>query len=199
MNSIVAAWRRFRIGRKCFRMGKRCRFGGRNIQIEGHVELGDFCHLREHAILRAAGTGQIILGNQVGLGNYCIIEASQRVEIGARTGVLEFAVIRDTTHLVRGTDAPWRLTPHIVEPVAIGPDCWIGSGAYISPGVTIGEGAVVGAKSFVDKDIGPFEVWVGVPARFLYHRTADVPAAKQAEAARLIAEQGIAKDRYREQ
>ncbi|HNT86246.1 MAG TPA: DapH/DapD/GlmU-related protein, partial [Candidatus Hydrogenedentes bacterium] len=70
-----------------------------------------------------------------------------------------------------GTDVHWRLTPHITEPIRIGPNCYIGAHAYIGPGVTIGEGAVIGPGSVISKDIGPFEIWAGYPASLIAHRT----------------------------
>jgi acetyltransferase-like isoleucine patch superfamily enzyme len=177
-------------------LGRGCNFGGKNITIEGHVEIGNRCHFREDVILRSRKGGRIVLKDQAGMANYCIVEATELIEIGERTGILEFSIIRDTTHLVRGTDAFWRLTPHIVKPVIIGRDCWIGSRCYICPGVTMGEGAVIGIGSIVKDNIGPFEVWAGTPAKFLYHRTKDVPPEIEAETARLIQERGIRPDRY---
>ncbi|MBZ4646302.1 MAG: galactoside-O-acetyltransferase, partial [Clostridia bacterium] len=44
-------------------------------------------------------------------------------------------------------------------------DAWIGAGAIIMPDVHIGEGSVVGAGSVVTKDVGPFTIVAGVPAR----------------------------------
>lgn len=43
--------------------------------------------------------------------------------------------------------------------------CRVGSHTVVMPGVTIGERAVIGAFSFVTRDIPPGETWVGVPAR----------------------------------
>jgi phosphonate metabolism protein (transferase hexapeptide repeat family) len=51
------------------------------------------------------------------------------------------------------------------HPVTIGHDVWIGHGAIILPGVTIGTGAAIGAGSVVSRDIPPFAVAVGAPAR----------------------------------
>ena len=52
----------------------------------------------------------------------------------------------------------------------IGNDVWIGSGACIKGGVTIGDGAVIGMGSVVTKDVGPYEVWAGNPARLIKTR-----------------------------
>jgi maltose O-acetyltransferase len=49
--------------------------------------------------------------------------------------------------------------------IVINDDAWIGAGSIILPGVTVGEGAVVGAGAVVTKDVPPFTVVVGVPAR----------------------------------
>ena len=51
--------------------------------------------------------------------------------------------------------------------IRIGDDVWIGAGAIILPGVTIGEGAVVGAGAVVTKDIPPFAIVVGNPAKII--------------------------------
>lgn len=49
--------------------------------------------------------------------------------------------------------------------VTIGHDVWIGDGAMIAPGVTIGHGAIVGARALVRKDVPPYAIVVGQPAR----------------------------------
>lgn len=52
----------------------------------------------------------------------------------------------------------------------IGHDTWIGHGATVMPGVTVGHGAVVGSGAVVTRDVEPYTVVVGVPARFLKRR-----------------------------
>ena len=54
--------------------------------------------------------------------------------------------------------------------VTIGHDVWIGHGAVVMPGVSIGNGAVVGANAVVTRDVAPFEIVAGVPARRLRMR-----------------------------
>lgn len=58
------------------------------------------------------------------------------------------------------------------EKVHIGNDVWIGQGAAIlnKGGITIADGAVVAAGAVVCKDIGPYEIWGGVPAKFIKYR-----------------------------
>ena len=52
----------------------------------------------------------------------------------------------------------------------IGQDCWIGSGARILAGVSIGNGAVIGANAVVAKDVPPFAVEGGCPAKIIKFR-----------------------------
>lgn len=57
--------------------------------------------------------------------------------------------------------------------VEIGNDCWIGDGAFIVSGVTIGDGAVVLAHAVVTKDVPPYAIVGGVPAKVLRYRYDD--------------------------
>lgn len=57
--------------------------------------------------------------------------------------------------------------------VVIGNDVWLGHGAIILPGVTVGDGAVVGAGAVVTKDVAPYTLVVGAPARVLRRRVTE--------------------------
>ena len=56
------------------------------------------------------------------------------------------------------------------RPCVIGPDVWIGVDSIVRRGVTIGVGAIVGANSFVNKDVPPYAVVAGTPARLVRFR-----------------------------
>lgn len=55
----------------------------------------------------------------------------------------------------------------LCKPIHIKKGAWIGAGASILPGVTIGKYAIVGAGAIVTKDVGDYEVAVGVPAKIV--------------------------------
>lgn len=64
-------------------------------------------------------------------------------------------------------------SPHfnlVTRPITINDNVWIATGAIVLPGVTIGEGAVVGAGSVVTKDVEPWSVVAGNPAKFIKKR-----------------------------
>lgn len=55
----------------------------------------------------------------------------------------------------------------------IGNDVWIGYNATFMPGVKVGNGAIIGTKSLVTKNIGPYEIWGGNPAKLIRKRFSD--------------------------
>lgn len=66
-----------------------------------------------------------------------------------------------------------RLEYDIFKETYIGNDVWIGEGCKIRSGVTIADGAVLGMGSVLTKDIGPYEIWAGNPAKFIRKRFDD--------------------------
>jgi len=194
--NVVERWRTWKHGRKFAKKGKSCRFPHPFLEVDGYVELGDYCRFRNNVVLRTHGEGKIKFGNRSGASYYVYIESTSLVQIGDFTGIAEFTVIRDTNHLVWGTDAHWRYTPTVSEPIIIGNGCFIGSRCYIMPGVTIGDGAIIQAGSVVTKDVGELEIWAGYPARKIAHRTENVPEEKKALLEKMLGKTGMRQDRY---
>ncbi len=64
------------------------------------------------------------------------------------------------------------------DQVVIGPDVWLGHNAIVMPGVTVGAGAAIGSGAVVTKDVAPFAIVVGVPAKPLRQRFDDRTVVK---------------------
>ncbi len=196
MNSITRSWLTWKHKRKFTRLGKSCRYPITNLTVDGHLEQGDRGRLRNNSTFRTHGNGKIIFGNRAGCSWGCLFEAWDRIEIGDYSGIAEYTVLCDTVFDSVGNTDSHHDMKRISKPIIIGSQCFIGSNCYIGPGVTIGDGAVVAHHSIVTRDVGPYEIWGGTPARKMGHRTEGVPEAKMKELERLVEEQGIQTDRY---
>ena len=200
MRNLVRHYRTWKHRRKFVTAGKGCRFQGKNLLIDGHVELGDRVKIRDNVIMRTHEGGRILIGDRTGISFYCLFEATTMILVGKYTGLAEFTVVPDTNHLVYGTAEHWRLTPHIAEPIVIGNCVMIASRCYIGPGVAIGDGAVIAPNSLVMKDVGPLEVWGGNPARKMGHRIkGPIAAAMQKKYGGLLEKHGIKETPYRDE
>ena len=63
--------------------------------------------------------------------------------------------------------------PLLTPPIRVDDQAWICADAFVGPGVTIGEGAIVGARGVAVKDVGPWDIVAGNPARFVKKRVLD--------------------------
>ncbi|MET3713426.1 acetyltransferase-like isoleucine patch superfamily enzyme [Sphingomonas trueperi] len=77
-----------------------------------------------------------------------------------------------------GRDVPIQPFQSDLGPVRIGNDVWIGQDVLIKPGITIGDGAIVAAGSVVSKDVPPYAIVGGVPAKVIRQRFDDVTVAR---------------------
>jgi putative colanic acid biosynthesis acetyltransferase WcaF len=95
--------------------------------------------------------------------------------------VEEGAVVSQGAHLCAGAhnidDSAFAL---VTRPITIGQDSWVAAEAFVGPGVTVGEGAVLGARAVAFRDLAPWTVYVGNPAKPL--RARKRPAAESRNA-----------------
>jgi phosphonate metabolism protein (transferase hexapeptide repeat family) len=139
------------------------------------TEIGPNCSIAESAIgdySYCAGDVSIIYAT---VGKFCSIASHVRINPGnhpmQRVTQHHMTYRRRMFGFAESDDLEffqWRRDHH----VTIGHDVWIGHGAVIMPGVTIGNGAVVGSSAVVTKDVPPYTVVGGVPARIIRERFA---------------------------
>lgn len=105
------------------------------------------------------------------IGNYSVIAKDCEIGLGVHpTNYL-------TCHSIFYKNSPWGFHPEWVKPIVgitkttyIGNDVWIGAKSIIMDGVTIGNGAIVAAGSVVTKDVPPYAVVGGAPAKLIKYR-----------------------------
>lgn len=119
----------------------------RNRVFLRNCKVGKYCYI---------GSGSTI--NDTVIGNYCSI--APNVQIGGMEH--SYWTLSNSTFL-----SDECISGNVTH---IGHDVWIGAGSIIKQGITIGEGAVIGANSFVNKDVQPYSIVAGSPAKLLKPR-----------------------------
>ena len=140
------------------------------------------CFGLRRLILRAFGAK---VGSKVNIYPSALIYYPWKLEIGANSSIGEWALIynlgpvaigaRSTisqrAHLCAGThDYQNPALPLIKPPIKIGDEVWVCADAFVGPNISIGEGAVVGARAVVTRDVAPWAVVAGNPAKFVKTR-----------------------------
>jgi len=92
---------------------------------------------------------------------YCVAP----IRIGAHATVSQYSYLCSASH-----DFEDPRMPLTTAPIVIGDQAWVCADVFVGPGLTIGPGAVVGARSSVYRDVAPWTVVGGNPARFIKKR-----------------------------
>ena len=116
--------------------------------------------------------GFIRVGSNCTIQYGCLLYGVGGLEIGDDVRIAANTVITPMNHVFEDPAKPIRLQGETALGIQIGSDIWIGTGVKILDGVCIGDGCVIGAGSVVTKDIPPYSVAVGVPARVIGRRGA---------------------------
>jgi acetyltransferase-like isoleucine patch superfamily enzyme len=117
------------------------RFGMRDI-----ISIGDNCQINENVYIQSAIIGSYVLIAQ----NVAIIAVSHNFD------AIDIPIRK------QGSTKP--------NPVIINDNVWLGRNVIVMPGIVIGEGAIVGAGAVVTKDVPPFAIVGGVPAKIIKYR-----------------------------
>lgn len=118
--------------------------------LGGTIEIGEWSYLGPYVCM--AGPGDIRIGKDCLIASGCGIYANN--------------------HAFDDPTKPINQQAVISHGITIGDDCWLGTGVKVLDGVTIGQGCVIGAGAVVTKDIPPYSVAVGVPAKVISKRGA---------------------------
>lgn len=140
-----------------------------------NISIGDFCFFTEGFYLTAwtknGRKADITIGNGCDFGAYNHITATNKIVIGDNLLTGKWVTITDNSHgesTLEMMQIHPSKRPNVSKgPVIIGKNVWIGEKATILPGITIGDGAVIAANAVVAKDVPPFCVAAGIPAKIV--------------------------------
>lgn len=138
-------------------------------------EIGDGVFIGSQSYIQGRFDGKCIIGNHVWIGPQSYFDARNLI-IEDYVGWGPGAKVLGSTHTGLPIDVPIIQTDLEIAAVKIETGADIGMNGVILPGVTIGKGSIVGAGAVVTKDVPPFAIVAGVPARFLRWREGYQPS-----------------------
>jgi acetyltransferase-like isoleucine patch superfamily enzyme len=149
-------------------------FLGRRVELtaprgDGRIIVGPWSWIGDGVSLRAHA-GRVTVGSKVIIGGGSSVNAFLDVSIGDRSLLAEGVHLTDFDHRTDRLDVAVKDQGIVTAPVRIGPDVWLGRNVTVLRGVDVGQGSVVGAQAVVTRDIPPFSIAVGVPARVVRSR-----------------------------
>lgn len=112
------------------------------------------------------------IGRNCWINEYCHFNAYGGIRIGNFVLMGHRTTIMSDDHVFEDPDKPILVQGRVGQEVVIGDDVFIGSNVFIGKGIQVGKGAVIGAGSVVTKDVEPYAIVVGNPARVLKYRKA---------------------------
>lgn len=144
------------------------------------IEIGEDTIVMQGAILhvynfRGLPDAGIKVGKNSLIGEYCVIRGQGGVTIGDRVYTSPFTQIIAVNHVFDDRTRPFTEQGITAQGIVIEDDVWLGAGAIITDGVRVGQGAVVAAGAVVTKDVAPYTVVGGVPAKVIKEIDGTVP------------------------
>jgi len=138
---------------------------GHDVTILNTIEENPAGIAHRTALCASRPGAKLLIGNHVGISGGILV-AWQQIEVGDFVNMGAGAAIYDTDFHPLDPQLRFRGPQGtLVAPVSIGPYAWLGARSIVLKGVTIGEAAVVAAGAVVTRDVPPWTVVAGVPAR----------------------------------
>lgn len=174
------------------------------LNAEGVLDIAPTSSVGPRSVLNIACTGALVLKPGVWVGNDCEFDAGH-ITVGAHTSLQHRSIILGDVTIGAGCamapnlyiSSGWHHFDDVPQlpirwqdaasasrraqdsrPVVIGDDCWLGINVVVMRGVVIGRGCVVGANSVVTKDLPPYSVAVGAPAKVVRSRQEFSPPSR---------------------
>ena len=154
----------------CKSFGNGVRVGVGVLVLHPHTfEIGDAVFIGNQTYLQGRHDGRCVIGAHTWIGPQSYFDCRD-LELGAYVGWGPGAKVLGSEHTGEPADVPIIQTDLVIKPVRVDDGADIGVNAVLLPGVTVGKGAIVGAGAVVTKDVPPYAIVAGVPAKVLRSR-----------------------------
>ena len=131
------------------------------------VSIGDNVTLYHGVYIQPSGK-EITIGSNTHFAPYSVLYGP--LSVGDNCAIAAHVVLASVAHSLADPDIPFNKQPVDQREIIIEDNVWIGANAVITPGITIGTGSIIGAGAVVTKDVPPYSVMGGVPARLIRKR-----------------------------
>lgn len=140
--------------------------------MKKNIQFGCNCYIGKYSIIKAdySDKSYFKVGSNFGCGEFCFFGCAGGIEIGNDVMIGQSVRFHAQNHIITSTDVIMSKQGTTQKGIKVGNDCWIGSGSVILDGITIGSGSVIGANAVVTKNIPPYSVVGGVPAKVIKRR-----------------------------
>jgi len=143
--------------------------------LPGGISIGDNTFLMHHTMLhvfnfRKLPQAKIAIGRNCFLGEFNVIRGQGGVTIGNDVYTGPMVQLVAVNHVYNSLDCPIREQGITAKGIVIEDDVWLGANVTVVDGVTVGRGSIIGAGSVVTRDIPPYSIAVGTPARPVKNR-----------------------------
>ena len=154
----------------CKAFGSGVKVGVGVLVLHPHTfEIGDAVFIGNQTFLQGRHDGRCVIGAHTWIGPQAYFDCRD-MELGEYVGWGPGAKVLGSEHTGLPVDVPVIQTDLVIKPVRVGDGADVGVNAVLLPGVTVGAGAIVGAGAVVTKDVEPYAIVAGVPARFMRSR-----------------------------
>jgi galactoside O-acetyltransferase len=136
-----------------------------------NIELGKNITFAKNSYIYAHDGGFLKIGNNFSMNTNSQLGASfGKIVIGDNCAIAPNCVLRASNHNFERVDIPFLEQGHLYGEITLEDDVWIASNSVITANTKIGKSSIIGAGSVVTKDVEPFSIVGGVPAKLIKKR-----------------------------
>ncbi|MBU0952254.1 MAG: acyltransferase [Elusimicrobia bacterium] len=141
-------------------------------RIGNGIKIGDNVQIRHHCVFFTGdhASSLISIGGGVYINDHCRFYGGGGILIGNNVLIGPNVTITSSQHDFRYKNKLIIEQESILKKIVIEDDVWLGANVVVCPGARIGKGCVIGAGAVVVKDIPPYSVAVGIPAKVIKER-----------------------------